>query len=119
MIFIVDDDRAIRDSLSFLLTCEGLASKSFGDPRQLLADCKLSDDDCLITDVDLPGMDGIELLKIVRESGLRLPVIVMTGHPSSFVRQRAQECGATAFLEKPIKNVAILSLIRNRDARPP
>ena len=119
MIFIVDDDLAICQSLSFLLMCEGFESRSLGDACELLHDGALSDDDCLITDVDLPGMDGIELLKRVRDLGLKLPVIVMTGHPSTFVRERAWECGATAFLEKPLKDAEILSLIRKSRAAAP
>lgn len=67
----------------------------------------------LITDVDLPGMDGIELLDLLRKQGRKLPVIVMTGHPSSFIRQRALECGAQAFLEKPVEPAALLDLLRS------
>lgn len=111
MILIVDDDPAIRHSLSFLLACEGLDSRTFADARQLLAETGLSNEDFLITDVDLPGIDGIELLVRLRERGLNLPAVVMTGHPSSFVRQRAVECGAKAFLEKPIKAGVLLDLL--------
>ena len=114
MIFIVDDDSAVCHSLSFLLACEGLGSRTFSDARDFLADAEPSDDDWLITDVDLPGIDGIDLLRRLRAQGLKLPVIVMTGRPNSFARRRALDCGAMAFLEKPVEQAVLLDLLRSR-----
>lgn len=119
MILIVDDDVAIRESLCFLLSCEGLESRSFATGQQLLDSCTVTDRDFLITDVHLPGMNGIDLLKTMRSRGLRLPVVLMTGQPSSTLRQRANEIGATAFLEKPLRDAEILSLIRQSEAPSP
>jgi two-component system response regulator FixJ len=115
MIFIIDDDRDIRDSLRFLLSCEGLASRSFATADQFLATQVVTDRDFLITDMNLPGMSGLELLAAVRKRGLALPVVLMTGQASPRLRQRALAGGATAFLEKPLKDAEILSLIRRGD----
>lgn len=120
MIFIVDDDQAVRDSLGLLLAAEGLDSRSFGSPREFLDNChRLSNDDRLIVDVDLPGMDGISLLQRLRAQGLTLPAVVITGQPSTFVRQQALAAGATAFLEKPVDADEIVSLIRDGKAAAP
>jgi FixJ family two-component response regulator len=93
-----------------------MESQSFPDARDFLDSCHPADNDCLIVDVDLPGMDGIQLLQRVRTQGLKLPVFVVTGHPSPFVRHRAREAGATAFLEKPVNADEIVSLIRDSGA---
>lgn len=119
MIFIVDDDQAVRLSISFLLACESMESQGFASAREFLDHCHPSNADRLIVDVDLPGMDGIELVRRLRAQGLTLPVLVMTGHPSEFVRQRAREAGATAFLEKPVPADHILSLVRDGKATAP
>jgi two-component system response regulator FixJ len=119
MIFIVDDDQATRDSLSLLLASEGLHSKGFGSPRAFLDACRPSGEDRLIVDVDLPGMDGIEFLQRLRARGLMLPVIIITGLPSTFVRQQALATGATAFLEKPLDAGEIISLVREGEAPAP
>jgi two-component system response regulator FixJ len=118
MIYIVDDDQAIRHSLGLLLSSEGLDSQGFASAGEFLAACDPSDSDCLIVDVDLPGMDGVELLKRVRARGLTLPAYVVTGRPSALTRRRAQEAGATSFLEKPVNADVLIALIRDGKAGP-
>ncbi|SKA30216.1 Response regulator receiver domain-containing protein [Enhydrobacter aerosaccus] len=113
MIFIVDDDSAIRESLRFLLSCEGLEAQSFASANALLDTGTIGAGDCVITDIHLPGMDGLALLRTIRARGLKIPVIVMTGWPNSLVRQRAHEMGATLFLEKPLKDAEILAAVKN------
>lgn len=115
MIFIIDDDCDIRDSLRFLLSCESLASRSFATASQFLETQMVTDQDFLITDMHLPGMSGLELLAAVRKRGLTLPVVLMTGQASSQLRRRALASGVTAFLEKPLKDTEILSLIHRED----
>lgn len=113
MIFIVDDDSAICDSLGFLLSCEGLPSRAFDSAEHFLGTSIMTDGDFLITDLNLPGMNGLELLDAVRRRGLDLPVVLMTAQATPRLRQRALDAGAAAFLEKPLKDAEILSLIRN------
>jgi len=118
MIFIVDDDRALRHSLALLLKCEGLESRGFQSAREFLDLCRPSNDDRLIIEVDLPGMNGVALLQLLRHRGLRLPAVVITGKPSSFVRQQALQAGATAFLEKPVSASQLVELMRADRAAP-
>lgn len=119
MIFIVDDDRAVRDSLGHLLAAEGLDSRSFGNPREFIESCRLSNDDRLIVDVDLPYMDGISLLQRLRAQGLTLWAVIITGQPSTFARQQALAAGAAAFLKKPVDADEIVSLLRDGKAATP
>jgi two-component system response regulator FixJ len=114
MIFIVDDDPAVRHSLALLLQCEGVDSQGFGSARAFLDHCRPSNDDRLIVDVDLPGMDGVALVRALRAQGLTLPAVVITGKPSTFVRQQALEAGATAFIEKPVDLGQLIELVRDR-----
>lgn len=116
MIFIVDDDLAVRDSLSLLLACEGLNSRGFRDPREFLEHCRPLDEDRLIIDVDLPGMNGVALLQRLRAQGLKVPAVIMTGKPSTFVRQQALAAGAMAFLEKPVDADQLIALVREGKA---
>lgn len=119
MIFIVDDDQAVRRSLRFLLSSAGMESRSYADAQEFLARCDPSESDCLIVDVDLPGMDGIQLLRRVRAAGLGLPVFIISGYASMFMRQQAREAGATAFFEKPVDVDDVVALIRNGEAAAP
>lgn len=113
MIFIVDDDPAVRHSLALLLQCEGVDSQGFGSAQEFLDHCRPLNDDRLIVDVDLPGMDGVALLQALRAQGLTLPVVVITGKPSTFVRQQALQAGATAFIEKPVDPDQLIDLVRD------
>jgi FixJ family two-component response regulator len=119
MIFIVDDDTAVRHSLTLLLASEGLESRGFASPQEFLDGCRPSNDDRLIIDVDLPGMNGIELLQRLRADGLSPRAVVITGQPSTFVRQQALAAGAMAFLEKPIDADQLVSLVRDGKAAAP
>lgn len=119
MIFIVDDDKAVRHSLTLLLASEGLESQGFASPQEFLDRCRPSNDDRLIIDVDLPGMNGIELLQRLRADGLSSRVVVITGKPSTFVRQQALAAGAMAFLEKPVDADQLVSLVRDGKAAAP
>lgn len=119
MIFIVDDDEAVRHSLALLVKYEGMESRGFGSAREFLDHCRPSNDDCLVVDVDLPGMDGVALLQHLRARGLTLRTIVITGKPSTFVRQQALEAGAAAFLEKPVDGDALVALVRDDEAAAP
>ena len=119
MIFIVDDDQAVRHSLSLLLASEGLDSQGFASPQEFLDGCQPSNDDRLIVDVDLPGMNGIELLQRLHTEGRNPRAVVITGQPSTFVRQQALAAGAIAFLEKPLDADQLVSLVRDGEAAAP
>jgi CheY-like chemotaxis protein len=112
MIFIVDDDSAVRDSLRLLLECAGLEARDFPSPETFLDGWKSADEDCLVLDVHMPGMCGLDLLEELRQRGDEVPVIVVTGRPSPADTARARAAGALAVLEKPFKPAEILGLVR-------
>jgi len=112
MIFIVDDDDAARDSLRLLLECEGFEAREFVSGRQFL-DAGLRDDgDCLILDVHMPGMNGLELIKELRKRGKRLPVILITGRRDAATINLARALGVP-LVEKPYKAEEILNHVRH------
>src|SRR6516164_7845005 len=113
MIFIVDDDESVRDSLRLLLECAGFEARVFGSCREFLAAGCIGEGDCLILDVHLTGMSGLDLLERMRGRGDRVPVILITGRLDTATRSRAQAAGALAVVEKPYKAGEILALVRH------
>ena len=95
MIFIVDDDSATRDSLRLLLDCVGLEAQDFPSAEAFLGARQFADRDCLVLDVHMPGMTGIELLEHLRERGDKIPIIIITGQPSVADTARARAVSAT------------------------
>jgi two-component system, LuxR family, response regulator FixJ len=112
MIFIVDDDDATRDSLRLLLECEGFEAREFASGRQFLDAGPLGDGDCLILDVHMPGISGLELIESMRRQGILLPVIVISGRFDAATRNRARAAGAFALVDKPYQADEILNLVR-------
>jgi len=112
MIFIVDDDDGVRDSLRVLLECQGFQTRQFASCREFLAADRDGDDDCLILDLHMPQMSGIELLEGMRRRGDMLPVIIITGRVAATIRERARAAGALAVIEKPYKAAEILNLVQ-------
>ena len=116
MIFILDDDAGVRDSLRLLLECEGLETREFASCPEFL-DADGAESDCLILDVHLPGMSGIELLETMRRRGDMLPVIVISGRIDAMTRNRARAAGALAVVEKPYQVEEVLDLVRRAMGR--
>ena len=112
MIFIIDDDDGVRDSLRLLLECEGFEVREFASCREFLNTGRSDDGDCLILDVQMPGLSGIELLERMRRRGNMLPIILITGRPDVRIWKRARAAGALAVLEKPYRATEILDLVR-------
>jgi FixJ family two-component response regulator len=112
MIFIVDDDESVRDSLRLLLECAGFEVCVFGSCWEFLAADRIGEGDCLILDVHMTGMSGLDLLERMRGRGDRVPVILITGRLDMATRSRAQAAGALAVVEKPYKAGEILALVR-------
>ncbi len=112
-VHIIDDDDAMRGSLEFLLGSAAFATKAFERADHFLNALYTSEvgPDCVITDVRMPGIDGIELLRRLRGNGHEVPVIVMTGHGDLLVAIEAMKNGAFDFLEKPFSDDQLFSSV--------
>ena len=108
-VYIVDDDKAVRDSLSVLLESRTYAVKSFGSAPEFLTAAPSLPLGCLIVDIRMPGMDGLELQQRLIERALDFPLIVITGHGDVPLAVRAMKAGAVDFIEKPFTSEAILN----------
>lgn len=112
IIHAIDDDDAARDSLRFLLETAGQQVRTYENAAAFLAHLPVQGIGCVITDVRMPGMTGIELLKTLKARSFPLPVIVITGHGDIPLAVEAMREGAADFLEKPYEDVALLESIR-------
>src|SRR5262249_12664627 len=101
VISVVDDDTSFRRATARLIHSLGHAVASFGSAEEFLQSGRIDETACLVSDVKMPGMDGIELQSRLRQQGCRLPVIFITAHPDTKARSRALAWGASAFLSKP------------------
>jgi FixJ family two-component response regulator len=113
LISVVDDDDSVRESLAGLIRSVGFAVRVFPSAESYLASDNLDDTDCLILDVRMPGMDGLELQRRLKRSHPALPVIFITAHGSeNEVRLRALDAGAVAYLLKPLCEEDLLSAVQ-------
>ncbi len=100
-VFVIDDDPAARDSVAMLVRSKGVEAETFETAEQFLAADIAQRSGCLVVDVRMTGMTGLELLDLLRERGIHLPVIVVTGFADVAMAVRAMKGGAETFLEKP------------------
>lgn len=111
-VFVVDDDEAVRDSLRTLLEIEGFACTTFPSAESFCAAYRPDWRGCLLLDVRMPGMDGVELLETLAQRRSELPVVLMTGHGDVPLAVRAMKAGALDFLEKPVDHDVLLGCLR-------
>jgi two-component system response regulator FixJ len=116
-VYVVDDDDAVRDSLSLLLEAAGLRIEAFPGAAEVLARCRDERPACVVTDVRMPEMDGLELQRRLADLHPRLPVIVITGHGDVPLAVQAMKAGAVDFIEKPFSDDVILASIETAVAR--
>ena len=112
-IYIVDDDEAVRDSLRALFEAYGFTVHDFASGPEFLTQYAPTMQGCLLLDVNLPGMDGIQVLKLLGASGTHLPVIVMTARTDSRTNAGAMQAGAAAFVQKPFASGHLLDLVQH------
>jgi len=112
-IYVVDDDKPALDSLSVLLTAEGYAVRSHESAGAFLDAIKQNERGCVITDARMPGMSGLDLLAVMRERRVSMPVIVVTGHGDVHLAVEAMKRGAIDFFEKPLDAGALLASVRS------
>ncbi|WP_262265980.1 response regulator FixJ [Microvirga yunnanensis] len=112
VVHVIDDDVAVRQSLSFLLASDGLHVRLHDSASAFLDILGDTVAGCIVTDVRMPGIDGIELLRRLNSRGLTLPVIVMTGHADVPMAVEAMKEGAVDFIEKPFDDDLFLTAVR-------
>jgi two-component system response regulator FixJ len=112
IVHVVDDDEAMRDSMAFLLRAENFQVKTYADAADFLNALPQIDTGCIVTDVRMPGMSGIELLQRLRELKVSLPVIVVSGHGDVPLAVEAMKTGALDFIEKPFDDEVFLHAVR-------
>jgi two-component system response regulator FixJ len=112
IVFIVDDDEAVRRSLEMLLTAVGLKAKTYSSCEEFLAQYDPSQTGCLVLDIRLPGMDGLELLTILSQRDCCLPTIIVTGHGDVPMTVEAFKKGAVDFVQKPYREHDLLVSIK-------
>jgi two-component system response regulator FixJ len=110
-VYVVDDDEAVRDSLSMLLEACGHRVRSFGLATEFLDAAPALPLGCLIVDIRMPEMDGLELQRHLNDRSLRFPMIVITGHGDVPLAVRAMKAGALDFIEKPFASQTILASV--------
>jgi FixJ family two-component response regulator len=110
---IVDDDKAVRDSLQWLVESVGLKAKVYESAQRFLEEVDQDDFGCAVLDIRLPGMSGLDLQDKLNEKGLDMPTIIITGHADVPVAVRAMKAGAMDFVEKPFSNQMLLDRIRD------
>ena len=112
VVFVVDDDPAMRDSLRWLIESTGLNVETFGDAQTFLARIRPELPGCLVLDVRMPGMSGLDLQAELVRRGIGLPTIVVTGHAEVPMAVRAVKAGAIDFIEKPFSDQLLLDRVR-------
>ena len=108
---LVDDDEAIRHSASFMLRHSGFVVKTYKDGETFLSEVKVQDRGCILLDVRMPGMDGLEVQSELARIGIDMPVIILTGHGDVDLAVAAMKAGAIDFVQKPYEKTVLLSAI--------
>jgi len=113
MVFVVDDDASVRDAIKDLLESAGIGVLTFDSGRDFLAAQRVDAPSCLILDVRLPGMSGLELQQQLATAQCRIPIVFVSAHDDPAFRRQALQSGAFAFLGKPVNDEALLEAIRS------
>ncbi len=116
-VFVIDDDEAMRDSLDFLLGSAGFRVQVFETAEAFLDALPNAGSGCVVSDIRMPGMDGLELLKRLKTEKLVLPVVIMTGHGDVPLAVDAMKLGAADFVEKPFDDERLIAAIRTAISR--
>jgi two-component system response regulator FixJ len=111
IVHVIDDDDAVRRSLAFLFASAGVDAQTYDSPGAFLEAAGGLTGGCIVTDVRMPEMNGIELMLRVREMGVHLPVVVITGHGDVPLAVEAMKAGASDFLEKPFRDNDLLNAV--------
>lgn len=113
--WIVDDDLPFGKSLKRMLNARGLVAEYFGSAQSFLDSVPPGQSGCAIVDIHMPGCDGFELIKKMRDLHYDMPVIIITGHAKSDDRQRAIQSGAVGYLQKPFSEESLMEVLHKQD----
>ena len=112
IVFVVDDDQVMRNSLKWLIESVGMQVESFASADEFLAQYQAGRAGCLVLDVRMPGMSGLDLQEYLVENNIHIPVVIITGHGDVPMAVRAMKSGAIDFIEKPFNDEVLLDAIR-------
>ena len=111
IVSIIDDDQDVRQAVQRLMRSRGFATRTFASAEEFLRSPSLHETACVITDIQMPGMTGIDLHDVMLKQGPRLPVIFLTAFPDDRTEKRALQAGALGFLTKPFDAKTLVSLV--------
>jgi FixJ family two-component response regulator len=112
-VFVVDDDPSMRASIQGLLKSASLRSESFGTAEEFLSSERREGPSCLVLDVNLPGVSGLDFQRQLADAGIEIPIIFVTGHGDIPMTVRAMKSGAVEFLTKPFDDQTLLDAVRH------
>ena len=112
MVFVVDDDVSVREGLGSLIRSAGLRAETFASAQEFLARPRADVPSCLVLDVRLPGLSGLDLQKRMAEANIEIPIIFITGHGDVPMSVKAMKAGAVEFLTKPFRDRDLLDAIQ-------
>lgn len=110
-VHVVDDDDSVRRSVGFMLKTSGYRVHSYSAGAEILKASKMLEPGCILLDIRMPGMDGLEVQCALREAGVSFPIIIMTGHGDVPLSVRAMKAGAIDFIEKPFEKDVLLAAL--------
>jgi two-component system response regulator FixJ len=117
VVHVIDDDEAMRDSLAFLLDCAGLNARTYESAPRFLEGLERLERGCVVTDIRMPDMTGLELVERLKALGVPDPVIVITGHGDVPLAVEAMKKGVVDFIEKPFSEERLLDAVRSALSR--
>jgi two-component system, LuxR family, response regulator FixJ len=112
-IFVIDDDASVRDSINLILALKGMRTQMFSSAEEFLEAYRPEWRGCILTDLQMPKMTGLELQKALHDRGILLPVVVLTAHGDVSTTRVAMKGGAFDFLEKPVDDEVLLGVLKN------
>jgi FixJ family two-component response regulator len=117
LIAVVDDDRSIRNATQDLLNAAGFSTLTFENAKSFLGSSVRASAACLVADMRMPGMSGLDLHEYLATSGAGIPTVIITAHPEELTRERARRLGITCFLTKPFTPDELLQCVRKALAK--
>ncbi len=117
VVHVIDDDEAVRHSLAFLLQSADITVRTYDSASAFMDRMREAEPGCVITDVRMPGISGVDLLRRITEAGVAMPVIVITGHADVPLAVEAMKIGAVDFIEKPFDDELLLAAVRTALAK--